>query len=263
MLPVMAITDAGESKAWERLAASDPATVSGRAAVGFDPASGCYRLASFGRHFTVHPGDRRILNLEPEGEAFLKRDEYFFRLTVLWYLVKASPARPSGTLVNPAALPGGEIFLRGTHVLPLDALAANYARRPEAFLAAGAALGGKSAPRRRRGRALPAAEGASDGYPVDRGRRIPGAGGSALRRDVHEPPAARRPLVDRDAHGAVLAGIGDYSPRRAAPAGRRRHPDLDQECGTERTGAGANTLHGNLRDEHTIESKIALSELME
>lgn len=146
LLAAMAITDTGESKAWERLAASDPASVSGRAAVDFDPASGCYRLASFGRHFTVHPVDRRILNLEPEGEAFLKRDEYFFRLTVLWYLVKAGPARPSGTLVNPAALPGGEIFLRGTHVLPLDALAASYATRPEAFLAAGAALGGKPAP---------------------------------------------------------------------------------------------------------------------
>jgi len=131
------------SKAWELLAASDPATVSGRAAVGFDPVPGCYLLASFGRHFTVHPGDRRILNLEPEGEAFLKRDEYFFRLTVLWYLVKASPALPSGKLVNPAALPGGEIFLRGTHVLPLDALAAKYATRPREFLAAGAALGGK------------------------------------------------------------------------------------------------------------------------
>jgi len=146
MLPVMATTDTGENRAWELLAASDPATVSGRAAVGFDPASGCYRLASFGRHFTVHPGNRRVLNLEPEGEAFLKRDEYFFRLTVLWYLVKAGPARPSGTLVNPGALPGGGIFLRGTHVLPLDALAAKYATRPEDFLAAGAALGGTPAP---------------------------------------------------------------------------------------------------------------------
>ena len=146
LLAAMAITDTGEGKAWELLAASDPATVSERAAVGFDPVSGRYLLASFGRHFTVHPGDRRILNLEPEGEAFLKRDEYFFRLTVLWYLVKAGPARPSGTLVNPAALPGGEIFLRGTHVLPLDALAANYATRPEAFRAAGVALGGKPAP---------------------------------------------------------------------------------------------------------------------
>jgi hypothetical protein len=138
----MATPDTGENKAWELLAASDPAGVCERAGVGFDRASGSYRLPSFGRHFSVHPGERRILNLEPEGEPALKRDECFFRLTVPWYLVKASPTRPSGTLVKPAALPGGEIFVRGTHVLPLDALAAKFAGRPRAFLAAGAALGG-------------------------------------------------------------------------------------------------------------------------
>jgi hypothetical protein len=145
MQHVMAITDTGEGKAWELLAAADPAAVVERAAVEFAPAAGCYRLASFGRHFSVHPADRRIHHLEPEGAAFLQHDAYFFRLTVLWYLVKAGPARPSGTLVRPAGLPGGEIFLRGTHVLPLDKLGAKYATRPAAFLAAGAALGGTPA----------------------------------------------------------------------------------------------------------------------
>jgi hypothetical protein len=141
----MTTTDAGERKAWDLLAAADPAAVVERAAVGFDPASGCYRLASYGRHFSVHPGDRRILNVEPEGEDFLNREADLFRLTVPWYLVKASLTFPSGTLVRPAGLPGGEIFLRGTHVLPLEALAAKYATRPAAFLEAGAALGGRPA----------------------------------------------------------------------------------------------------------------------
>jgi hypothetical protein len=145
MLSVMATTDAAEGKAWEMLAAADPATVAERAAVDFAPAAGCYRLSSFGHHFSVHPAERRFVSLEPEGEVFVKRDALFFRLTVLWYQVKAGPSRPSGKLVRPAGLPGGEIFLRGTHVLPLDALAEKYARRPEAFLAAGAALGGKPA----------------------------------------------------------------------------------------------------------------------
>jgi len=142
----MAISDAGENKAWELLAASDPKGVCERAGVQFDPAAGAYRVPSFGRLFSVHPGGRTILNLEPEGEVFLKRYAYFFRLSVLWYLVKASPARPSGALVKPSGLPGGEIFFKGSHVLPLEALAAKYATRPEAFLAAGAALGGRPAP---------------------------------------------------------------------------------------------------------------------
>lgn len=141
----MANTDAGENKAWELLAAADPAAVARRAAVSFDAAAGRYRVPALGHSFAVHPGDRQILNLEPGGEVFLKRYGDFFRLAVLWYLIKASPARPSGLLVRPSALPGGGLFLKGTHVLPLEKLAAGYAARPEAFLAAGAALGGTAA----------------------------------------------------------------------------------------------------------------------
>lgn len=141
----MTTTEAGETRAWELLAASDPAVVCARAAVSVDRGTGAYRVPSFGRRFLVHPGERRIANLEPEGEVFLKRHP-FFRLTLLWYLVKAAPARPSGNHVKPSRLPGGEIFVRGSHVLPLDALAAKFATRPEAFLEAGAALGGRPAP---------------------------------------------------------------------------------------------------------------------
>ena len=60
MPPVMATTDAGEGKAWEMLATADPAVVCERAAVGFDPADGCYRIPSLGRLFSVHPGERRF-----------------------------------------------------------------------------------------------------------------------------------------------------------------------------------------------------------
>jgi hypothetical protein len=141
----MAITDAGENKAWELLAAGDPDLVCARAGVDFDLGDGTYRVPSFGRSFSVNPAERLILSQEPDGEVFLKRYAYFFRLSVLWYLVKAAPARPSGNLVKPAGLPGGEIFFKGSHVLPLDALAAKYASRPEAFLACGAALGGAAA----------------------------------------------------------------------------------------------------------------------
>ena len=141
----MASTDAGERRSWELLAASDPAVVAGRAAVSFDSTSGSYRVLAFGRRFSVHPGERRILSLEPEGEVFLKLHAGFFRLTLLWYLVKATEARPSGYLVKPSGLPGGDIFIKGSHILPLAELAAKYATRPGDFLAAGAILGGAAA----------------------------------------------------------------------------------------------------------------------
>ena len=137
----MAITDTGENKAWNLLAASDPAGVCERAGVDFNPSDGTYRVPSFGREFTVDTVERLILSREPGSEVFLTRYVSLFRLSLLWYLLKATAARPSGKLVKPAGLPGGDIFLKGTHILPLDALAAKYATRPEAFLDAGAALG--------------------------------------------------------------------------------------------------------------------------
>jgi len=130
---------------WDLLATSDPAEVAGRAAVAFDPAGGGYRVPVFGRTLSVHPEGRRIMGLDPGGEVFLERCAGFFRLSILWYLLKASSLRPSGTLIRPSQLPGGDIFVRGSHVLPLDALAATYATRPHDFLAAGAALGGRPA----------------------------------------------------------------------------------------------------------------------
>ena len=138
----MANTGAGENKAWELLAASDPAGVCERAGVNFNPGDGTYRVPSFGRDFTVNPAARLILGREPGGEVFLTRYVSLFRLSLLWYLLKATAARPAGRLVKPAGLPGGDIFLKGSHVLPLDALAVKYATLPEAFLDAGAALGG-------------------------------------------------------------------------------------------------------------------------
>lgn len=140
----MATTEAGERTAWELLCASGPPAVCARAAVTFDPELGAYRVPSFGRRFLVLPQERQIRSLEPGGEPFLARHADLFRLSVLWYLVRAAPVRPAGRLVRPASLPGGGIFATGTHVLPLAALAEKYGTRPHAFLADGAALGGRA-----------------------------------------------------------------------------------------------------------------------
>ena len=145
-MPPMGVADSGERRAWELLAAGSPEPVCVRSGAAFDPAAGQYRLASFGQVFVVHPPGRRITALAPEGSALLDRHGDLLRLSLLWYLVKATGDRPAGTLVNPARLPGGDLFARGTHVLPLDALAARHTESPEAFLAAGAALGGRSEP---------------------------------------------------------------------------------------------------------------------
>lgn len=146
MMPPMGVADAGERRAWELLAAGSPGPVCARTGAAFDAVTGDFRVASFGQHFTVHPGARRIGALAPGGAALLERHADLLRLSLLWYLVRATGERPTGTLVNPARIPGGDLFARGTHVLPLDALAAGYTTHPAAFIAAGAALGGRPVP---------------------------------------------------------------------------------------------------------------------
>lgn len=143
MIPAMGIAESGEQRAWERLAASDPAMVCIRSGAAYDSACRIYRLLSFGQVISVHPGERQFAGLDPEGAALLERCGPFFPLTVVWYLLRATSGTPVGRLVNTGRLPGGDLFAKGTHVLPLDALAEKYGERPETFLAAGAALGGR------------------------------------------------------------------------------------------------------------------------
>ncbi|HEY5999853.1 MAG TPA: DUF3786 domain-containing protein [bacterium] len=142
----MGVADSGEKRAWELLARSAAELVCARSRASFDAATGAYRVPSFGRLFLVRPGERRIAGLDPRGAAILEAHGDLLRLALLWYLVRAAGDRPADVLVNPGRLPGGDLFARGTHVLPLDALAARHTSRPENFLAAGGALGGRAVP---------------------------------------------------------------------------------------------------------------------
>jgi hypothetical protein len=139
----MGTTDLGEQRAFEALAACDPQDVCRRAEAAHDAATGVYRVTSFGRPFAVDPAARTIVNLTPEGQPFLGRFAYFFRLSALWYLVRAVDRLPSGTLVKPVNLEGGAAFFRGSHVLPLEAVAGKYGTDREGFLAAGARMAGE------------------------------------------------------------------------------------------------------------------------
>lgn len=133
----------GEEKAWEMLSEIDPEDVCRKAGAVIDHNDRIYNLKSFGQVFSVITEKKEILSLSPEGEVFLKRLAYFFRLSVLWYLVKATDIKPSGKLVKPSSMTGGDIFFRGSHVLPLDAVAKKYAKDKEGFIARGITMGGK------------------------------------------------------------------------------------------------------------------------
>ena len=133
----------GEDKAWDIIAGLAPEDVCRRTGAEFDVLTGIYRLPAFGMWFSLDPKKREIKNLTPEGELFLKRLRYFFVLSVLWYLVKATDILPAGKLVKPSGMTGGDIFFRGTHVLPLDSVAKKYAHGRQEFHDRGLLYGGR------------------------------------------------------------------------------------------------------------------------
>lgn len=136
-------TISGEEKAWDMLAMSRPEEVCAAATVSYDKASMKYRLISFGTDFVVSVTDKRISSAAPGSEALLAKLGYFFRYSVLWYLVSAKNIDCTGRLVRLEQIKGGDIFAKGTHMLPLDVVARKYSKDKDGFIRKGMNLGGE------------------------------------------------------------------------------------------------------------------------
>jgi len=130
----------GEDQAWAELVTLDPARVCRRTTARFDAPMQAYALESFGCEIFISPRDKKIFSNSSQGEDLLRKVDA--SLTLLWYLTSSHSLPPSGTLIKPGSLPGGQIFEKGTHVLPLEPLAEKYARAPEAFIETGRMWGG-------------------------------------------------------------------------------------------------------------------------
>jgi hypothetical protein len=138
-------TKSGEEHAWELLSDLDPEDVCRRADVSFDCATGCFKLRLFSADILVCTSYRSISGDSPATNILLERLGGYARLSALWYLVGARDIPVSGKLVKPGDMGGGEIYERGTHVLPLDRIAEKYGSDVPGFLARGRELGGKQA----------------------------------------------------------------------------------------------------------------------
>jgi len=139
----MAEIISGEDKAWESIAGLLPEDVCRRTGAVYNDRSNTYSLTAFGTLFSIDPQKKIIMHLEPDGEIFLTRLRYFFVLSLLWYMVKASDATPAGKLIKPSGLSGGDIFFRGSHVLPLESIAMKYAHDRRGFRERGLLHGGR------------------------------------------------------------------------------------------------------------------------
>ncbi len=132
----------GEDQAWAKLVTLDPANVCRRATARYDEQAETYTFQSFGCEISISPKNKKIFSNSPEGKALLNKlgpvlNRLDPTLTLLWHLASAHSAPLSGKLVKPDSLPGGQIFTKGTHVLPLAELAERYAHAPEEFIETG------------------------------------------------------------------------------------------------------------------------------
>lgn len=131
----------GEEKAWNNVCGLSRQDVCKRTKSVFDEKSEAYVLPCFGIDFHVNPCEMMISCPTERGAFFLGNLKDFFRLSVLCYLSSAKDIPPTGRLIRPVDVKGGHRFSAGTHVLPVDAIAAKYARDRDAFLERGKKYG--------------------------------------------------------------------------------------------------------------------------
>jgi hypothetical protein len=131
------MTSPGIEKAWEILRGLDPLVVCRNTLVTFNDQAHFYTLKSFCTDFTIYPQERLIKSNSFQGEIVITRYSYFLMHSCLWYLIHTKDIPLTGRLIKPENLKGGELFFRGSHVLPLDKIASKYSDNKEAFIKRG------------------------------------------------------------------------------------------------------------------------------
>ncbi|MDX9714695.1 MAG: DUF3786 domain-containing protein [Dissulfurispiraceae bacterium] len=132
----------GEQKAWTALAAMDAVETAKNTGVDFDNDSRSYLLKSLNSTVGISPLKKEFICNDENGRFLTERLGYFFRLSALVYMTTAKDISLSGRLINPSGMKGGEIYFRGSHILPLDKLAQKYETDKQGFISRALELGG-------------------------------------------------------------------------------------------------------------------------
>lgn len=134
---------AGTEKAWGLIEQRGRDEICRESGAVYSPESGCFGLRILGMEFYFCPAHREIRGSMEEDDIFARRHSLYFDHAALWHLALSMSAGRTNRLVRPSDLKGGHhFFTRGTHVLPLDELAARYATDAEGFLKRGEQYGG-------------------------------------------------------------------------------------------------------------------------
>jgi len=133
----------GDQLAWSLVTEKEPSVIAKQADVRYDFAGRKFTMLCFGQEILVDAANYTITSYSPQGKQLLQGLGYFFDLAALWYLGKARNILPSGRMIRPTSLTGGEIFQKGTHVLPLERLSSRYGDDFAGFYRRGQELGGQ------------------------------------------------------------------------------------------------------------------------
>jgi len=133
----------GVAQGWETLAHLDPTSVCERTGATFEVGAGVYRLDFYGQELAICPTGRTFSGDTETAELLLGRLAYFSHLSLLNYLIHAVTPQLTGTLIRSTDIKGMANYFTGSHRLPLERLAAKYARDGDVFLVQGARFGGR------------------------------------------------------------------------------------------------------------------------
>lgn len=134
----------GYDRGWDLLAARPPEEVCLGAGARFNAAEQCFTLESFGGVLSANLSKRTVDFQGPDSAGLSEETHEHLIPAFLWYLAKAQAIPLSGHLAPAETLPGGQMFVKGTHVLPLDRLAKKYGHDLPALLDHGRRMGGIS-----------------------------------------------------------------------------------------------------------------------
>ena len=133
----------GDQLAWAILAEREPGVICRQADASYDFSAHRFVLHCFGQEILVDLSRYTIESHSLLGKKILHGLDHFFDLAVLWYLGRARDIPLSSQMISPSSVSGGEIFQRGTHVLPLDKLADRFGNDIEGFCKRGMELSGQ------------------------------------------------------------------------------------------------------------------------
>jgi hypothetical protein len=128
---------------WDRLREADPELICRNAQVAYDPNREAYVVPFLNAEFLCSAQRQCIEPLR--GDAFTTADFQFY-LVLLHHLLEAQPVTISGKWVTAKEIPGGELFFRGPHGLPLEHLTQLFGRQPDLFRVVAEKMGGTPVP---------------------------------------------------------------------------------------------------------------------